>query len=117
MESKKLYPKVRQFSQEKVSLISVMDHERNTLNIIVADKGKVSKVKIKLNNINVLDKINFHKQTNEIMYNDLLQFTVNTKKLETKVVQLEGHLKQERETNRGWQVEIKKLEVFLVCVG
>ena len=51
------------------------------------------------------------------MYNGLLQFTLNTKKLERKVVQLEGQLKQERETNRGWQDEIKMLEVDFVYVG
>ena len=31
MESQKLYPAVRKFSQEKVSLLFVKDHERNTL--------------------------------------------------------------------------------------
>ena len=49
--------------------------------------------------------------------NDMLQFTLNTKKLETKVVQLEGQLKQERATNKGWKTEIKKLESDLVSVG
>ena len=83
----------------------------------MADKGKVLEVKIKLDNINVPDKINFHKQTNEIMYNDLLQFTLNTKKLETKVIQLDGQLKQEKAANRGWQSKIKKSEVDLVYVG
>ena len=57
------------------------------------DKGKVLEVKMKLDNINVPTKINLHKQTSEIMYNIMLLFTLNTKKLETKVVQMEGKLK------------------------
>ena len=50
------------------------------------------------------------------MYNHMLLFTLNTKKLETKVVQLEGHLKQEKVTNRGWQAELKNLEVDIVSM-
>ena len=51
----------------------------------MADKDKVSEEKIKLDNINVLDKINFHKQTSAFMHNDMLQFTLNAKKIETNV--------------------------------
>ena len=116
MESQKLYPEVRKISQENVSLLSIRDHERNTLNIAVADKDKVLEVKIILDNINMLDKIDFHKQTSDIMYNDLLQSILSTKKMEAKIGQLEWKLKQEMESNKGWKTELKKLEVDLIVV-
>ena len=72
MEIHKLYLEVRKITQEKVSLFSIRDHERNTFNIAVADKDKVSELKRRLDNINMRGKINFHKQTSDIMYNDLL---------------------------------------------
>ena len=39
------------------------------------------------------------------------------KKMEEKIVQLEGKLKQEREANKIWKTKIEKLEVDLIVVG
>ena len=64
----------------------------------------------------MLDKIDFHKQTSDIMYNDLLQSILSTKKMEAKIGQLEWKLKQEMESNKGWKTELKKLEVDLIVV-
>ena len=70
IKGQKLFREVKKNSQDKVSLIIARDHEKNTLNIEYQDK--VSKVKIQLDKINMLDKINFHKQSSCVIYIDLL---------------------------------------------
>lgn len=87
-------------SQDKISLITVIDHENNTFNIVVADKNKVSKVKIRLYKINMPNKIHFHNKTSDIIYVDLLQSTFDISKMETKVSKLEGSLNRKKKIIR-----------------
>lgn len=97
LQTQNLFPEVRNISQVKFSLISTRGHENNTINIAVADENKVSEVRIKLDKLNVRNKINFHKQANIIIYVDLLQSTLEISKLNTKLSKLERELKQEVE--------------------
>ena len=83
----------------------------------MTDDNKVSEIKIKMDQINMPDKLHFHKQSTEVLYSDLIQTTLSNKKLETRVMKLEEQLKKEKEMNRGWKTHVKKLETNLMVVG
>ena len=104
-------------SQDKISLITTRDHEKNTLNISIVDEDKVSEVKIKPDKINMLDKIHFHKKTSDIIYVDMLQSTFEISKMETKVPKLEGKFKKEKAANKAWHAQIKRLDTYILVVG
>ena len=70
-----------------------------------------------MDQINVPDKIHFHRKTLEVLYVDLLKYFLENKKLESKVSKLEKKLKKKKAMNKGWQVQIKKLEIDLMVVG
>ena len=56
-ETKNLLPQVRKLINQKTSLISTRDAERNTLKFVVVSDKKVSEMEVKLDKISVLDKI------------------------------------------------------------
>ena len=64
--------------------------------------------------INVPNKVKFHKQTSKVLYYDLLHSTLSTKKLKTIVEKLEEQLKKEREMSKAWKTQVKKLEAYLL---
>ena len=69
-----------------------------------------------MDQINVLDKIHFHKQTSEVLYADLLKYFLDNKNLESKVSKLEDQLKKKKAMNKGWKIQVKKLEMDLTDV-
>ena len=79
-ENQKLFSKAREVSKENISLLTVKDPKTNTLNIVMTDGYRVSKIKIKMDQINMPDKLHFHKQSIEIFYSDLIQTTLSKKK-------------------------------------
>ena len=70
-----------------------------------------------MDQINVPNKIHFHKKTSEVLYANLLKSFLDNKRLESKDSKLEGQLKNKKAMNMGWQVQIKKLETYLMVVG
>jgi molecular chaperone DnaK (HSP70) len=70
-----------------------------------------------MDQINVPDKIHFHKKTSEVLYYDLLHSTLNTKKLQTRVEKLEEQLKKEKAMSKAWQTQVMKLEANLLAKG
>ena len=69
-ESLKLYSEVRKSSTQDVSIIVVRDYSQNTLNLALATKNTVAKMKMDLENILVLDMIHLHKKTWDILFTD-----------------------------------------------
>ena len=67
---------------------------------------KSSELKINLNQLSVVDKINLYKQTCKIIFLDLIQSTVNIRKLKTQLIKVERHLMQEMIENKDWQLRI-----------
>ena len=53
----------RKFAPEKASLITVKDPIGVALNIVVVEKNKAFEIQIRMDKVNVLDKIHFHKQS------------------------------------------------------
>ena len=90
-----------------MSLLIVKDPTRNVLNFALTEEEKVTKVKIQMDKVNILDKILFRKQTNEMLYYDLLHMSLNKNKLENKVERLEKQLKKEKAMSRAWQTQGK----------
>ena len=54
----------------------------------VVQEYKASQVKIRLDRINVAEKIEIHKIIGEIIFSDLLQPTISNDKLQAKLVKL-----------------------------
>ena len=85
-----------------MSLLTVKDPTRNVLNFALTEEEKVTKLKIQMDKVNILDKILFHKQTDEMFYYDLLHMSLNKNELDNKVERLEKHLKKEKSMIRAW---------------
>ena len=80
-ETKNLLPRVRKLINQKTSLISTRDAERNTLKFAVISDKKVSEMEVKLDKISVPDKIQLHKQTGDVICSDLLHAIMKITKL------------------------------------
>lgn len=84
-----------------MSLLTVKDTTRNVLNFALIEEEKVIEVKMQMHKVNILDKILFHKQTNEMLYYDLFHMSLNKNKLEHKVDRLEKQLQKEKAMSRA----------------
>ena len=71
-----LYSKVGNISSKEVSLVTVKDHTRNPLNLVVATMNKIAEMRLNLKAIPILDMIHLHKQTREVIYSDLMKDTL-----------------------------------------
>ena len=102
-ENQRLLKEVRNISSDKISILTVKDPTWNVLNFALTEDEKVRKVKIQMDKVNIPDKILFHKQTNEMLYYDLLHMSLNINKLENKVEGMKKQLKNKKATSRSWQ--------------
>ena len=108
-ENQKLMTEARKFAPEKASLITVKEPIGDSLNIVVVDQNKVVEFQIRMDKVNVPDKIHFHKQSSEVLYSKILHSSLATNKLEIKVAKLEEKLRKERALSKGWQTQVKKI--------
>ena len=116
-ETKNILPRVRSLVDKKTSLISTRDVERNTLKFTMVSDKKVSEMEIRLDKISVLDKIQLHKQTGDIIYLDLLHAIMKINKLQALVNKMEFQLKHEKVKNKANLIQIKKLQVDVKSMG
>ena len=79
-------------------LLAVKETYNNVLRIATDDWEQVSQVRIQMDKIGILDKINFNKQASEILYSDLLTYYLNKNMMEAKVIKLEEHIKREKDS-------------------
>ena len=115
-ESLKLYSEVRKISSQDVSLIIVRDYSENTLNLTLATKNWVAKMKRNLENIPIPDMIHLHKQTRDITFTDVLKSNSKLSKLQTNKSKIENQLRKEKAENRAHHVQIKKLHIDLLVI-
>ena len=47
----------------------------------------------------------------------MLKSYINKNKIETKVVKLEEQIKREKDSSKGWKIQVKKMERDLVNLG
>ena len=116
-ENFKLMQELRKNTFAGTSLLIVKERDSNTLRIAIDDQTEGSQVRIQMDKILVLDKINFHKQASEVLYLDLLKSYLNKTKLESKLTKLEEQVKREIVASKQWKVQVKKLEANLVAQG
>lgn len=87
-----------------MSLLIVKYLARNVLNFALIEDKKVTQVKIHMDKVNIPDNILFHKQTNEMLYYDLLHMSLNKKKIENIVERLKKQLKKEKAMSRACNI-------------
>ena len=116
-ETKNLLPRVRKLINKKTSLISTRDAERNTLKFVVVSDKKVSEMEVKLDKFSVLDKIQLHKQTGDVIYSDLLHAIVKVDRLHSLVDKMEVQLKHAKVENKANLIQIKKLQGDIISLG
>ena len=83
----------------------------------MVSNNKVAEIEVGLDKISVLDKIQLHKQTGDIIYSDLLHAMVKINKLQVLVDKLEVQLKHEKVENKANSIQIKKLQADIVSLG
>ncbi len=108
-ESQKLYSKLRKLSKDKITLLTVRDIFKGSLHLALVDNHKVFEIEIKMDKVSIPDKILFHKKSTEILYSDFMKETLAHSKSQMKIAKLESNLKQGKNENRAWKIEIKKL--------
>ena len=116
-EIKSLLPQVRSLGNQKASLISTRDIERNTLKLAMVSEKKISQMEVRLDKISVLDKIQLHKQTWDIIYSDLLHAMVKINKLQVLVDKLEVQLRHGKVENKVNSIQINNLQADIVSSG
>ena len=102
-ENMKLYDEVRKFPGRDVSLVTVRDKDKDTLNLAVTTVNKVGELRMNLNNIPTTDMIHLHKENGDIIYTDLLQETLQVSKLQSSKKRVEEFLKKEKVENKSHQ--------------
>ena len=116
-ETRNLLPRVRSLNNPKTSLISTRNIERNTLKLAMVSDKKVAEMEVRLDKNSVLDKIQLHKKTRDIIYSDLLHAMVKINKLQVLVDKLEVQLKHEKVENKANSIQINKLQADIVSLG
>ena len=86
----KLYSEVRNISNKEVSLVTVKNHARKTLNLAVDTRNRNAEMKLNLKDIPVPNMIHLHKQIVEFIYTDLMKATMKVSKLQSTVSKIEN---------------------------
>ena len=74
-------------------------------------------MEVRLDKISVPDKIQFHKQTRDIIYSYLLHAIMKINKLQALVDKMEVQLKHEKVENKANLIQIKKLQSDVIRSG
>ena len=86
------------------------------MKLSVVTDGEISEMEVKLDKINIDDKIKFQRKTSEVLYDDLLQSTLKISKMKSMVERLEGQLRRQKVENKANQTQIKRLQENIVAL-
>ena len=100
-ESLKLYVDVIKISSKDVSLVTIIDHTQNTLNLEIETKNKVIEMRMNIENIPTPHMIHFYKHVGEVIYYDLLKATLKVSMLYSTKSKVENQVRQERVENKA----------------
>ena len=70
--------------------MTVKDHAKNTLNLEVATNNMIQEMRLNLKDILVPDMIHLKKQTREVIYSDLLKYTLKVSKMQSTQTKIEN---------------------------
>ena len=79
-----------------------------------AKRQKITKFKLNMNQFSVVDKVEFFKQTSELICSNLISTTVSKDKLVRDFKKLEGKLKIEEDEKKALQIKKSELEKKIV---
>ena len=68
----------------------IRDHTHNTLNLTVSTKNKVVEMMMNMENILMPYMMHLHKQTREVIHNDLLKATLTVSRLHSSKSKLQN---------------------------
>jgi hypothetical protein len=118
-----LFPKLYQ-GTSKTRLLSALDFEKGRLNIAVLEpttqtsKGvinyKVAKFSYDLNQIHLVDKMELHRKTGEMVCRDVIQASLGMKKLHNMSNKIKEQLRLEKLLTRTKQMRIEELENMML---
>ena len=77
------------------------------MNLAITNEEGFAKVKFKMDRFSIRDKIVFHKGVSELIYADLTKEALAHLKSHQRVVKLETQFKQEKETNKASNLQVK----------
>ena len=106
-ETQRKSTEIRKLSSSKVSFTTARNLTTNSLNLAITNEEGVSEVELKMNQFSILDKIVFHKGVSDLIYAYLTKEALAHLKSQQRVVKLETQLKQEKETNKAWNMQVK----------
>lgn len=99
-----LYPRVRGKDIRNPIMVYSIDVKDNTFNLVVVEPKfkqpkytkyfKAPQIQIKIDNVDVVDKIKLHKNTREMIFTDLLQSKINNTKLHENLEEVKKQLSQ-----------------------
>ena len=113
-EKLKLNDEVRKLSSQDISLVTIRDQAKNTLNLVVTTENKMAETRMNLKNILTTDILHIHREIGDIIYTDLLKSTLQVSQLESRKKRVEYLLRKEKVENKSHQTHIKKLQVELL---
>ena len=102
VKTQKQSKELSKLSGSKVSFTTTRNITTNSLNLAIANEEGVFEVEFKMDQFSIRDKIVFHKGVRDLIYADLTKDALAHLKSQQRVVKLETHLKQEKETNKAW---------------
>ena len=109
----------REFTEEKLrstqppQLISALDKKIQMMKIVVIQKTtfgddrkkKITELKLNMNQFSVVDKVDLFKQTNELIYSNLISTNVSKDKLFRDFRNLEGRLQTKQAEKKALQIK------------
>jgi hypothetical protein len=85
--------------------------------IKIVDNYKAAKFSFDLDAIHLVDKMDLHRQTGEMICRDAMQASLGMKKLQNMADKIQKQLKQEKLANRTKQMRIDELENWVIELG
>lgn len=106
-----MYPHIFKQTPSQTRLLLVLDFKDDSLNMAILEPKfdqtikivkdfKATKVKLKLYHINVVDKIDLHRKTREMIFKDLLHTTTSMIRFQEMFGKVEKQLNQEKTTSK-----------------
>ena len=74
---------MRKLSSQHVSLVTIRDQYKSTLNLAKTTGNKMVEIRMNLKNVPTIDMMHLHRETCDIIYTDLLKATLQVSKLQS----------------------------------
>ena len=108
-ETQKKSKELSKISGSKVSFTISRNLTTKSLNLSIANEEGVSEAELNMDQFSIPDNIVFHKGFRDLIYADLTKEALSHLRSQQRVVKLETQLKQEKETTKPWNLQVKLL--------